>query len=120
MKLIAFDVDETLECAGGPVSYQCLATLRQAGHIVGLCGNWARAEHEWQLLQSGIIAFVGPMEMSKGAFLRQLSKYVLADDYILVGNIQGVSGASDDQGAARESGYTFIQEKDWRHLLATT
>jgi hypothetical protein len=35
----AFDVDETLEVSKGPVKLADLVTLREHGHIVGLCGN---------------------------------------------------------------------------------
>jgi hypothetical protein len=31
----------------------------------------------------------------------------------MVGNVQGVSGASDDQGAATRAGWRFIQERDF-------
>jgi hypothetical protein len=37
----AFDVDETLEVSKGPVKLFDLVKLREHGHIVGLCGNWA-------------------------------------------------------------------------------
>ena len=30
----------------------------------------------------------------------------------MVGNILGISGASDDQGAAARAGWRFIQERD--------
>ena len=45
------------------------------------------------------------MEMSKDIFLNQLKTYIPADDYIIVGNIKGVSGASDDEGAANLAGW---------------
>jgi hypothetical protein len=41
MVVYAFDVDETLEVSNGPVKLLDLAKLREQGHIVGLCGNWA-------------------------------------------------------------------------------
>jgi hypothetical protein len=37
------------------------------------------------------------MEVSKDIFLNQLKTYILADDYVMVGNIKGVSGGSDDE-----------------------
>ena len=43
MAVYAFDVDETLEVSKGPVKLFDLVTLREHGHIVGLCGNWAMA-----------------------------------------------------------------------------
>ena len=51
--------------------------------------------------------------MSKEIFLKQLKTYIRADDYIMVGNIKGVSGASDDQGAADLAGWRFIKESDF-------
>jgi hypothetical protein len=60
-----------------------------------------------------IFSFIGPMEMSKEIFLKQLKTYIRADDYIMVGNIKGVSGASDDQGAADLAGWRFIKESDF-------
>ena len=41
MVVYAFDVDETLEVSKGPVKLFDLVKLREHGHIVGLCGNWA-------------------------------------------------------------------------------
>ena len=40
MKIYAFDVDDTLEVSGGPVSIVSVRSLRPEGHIVGLNGNW--------------------------------------------------------------------------------
>ena len=41
MKIYAFDVDDTLEVSGGPVSIVSVGSLKAEGHIVGLNGNWA-------------------------------------------------------------------------------
>ena len=112
MKLYAFDVDDTLEVAGGPVRLADVVGLRQAGHIVGLCGNWGVVTRSWPEW-SQIFSFVGPMAMSKRDFLEQLSTYVPAKEYIMVGNILGVSGQSDDQGAAVAAGWRFIRESDF-------
>ena len=43
-------------------------------------------------------------------FLSRIKTYVRADEYVMVGNILGVSGASDDQGAATLAGWRFIKE----------
>jgi hypothetical protein len=86
MIVYAFDVDETLEVSNGPVKLLDLAKLREQGHIVGLCGNWAMVTlhcPDWH----HICSFVG-----------------------MVGNILGISGASDDRGAAERAGWRFIQE----------
>ncbi len=60
-----------------------------------------------------IFSFIGPMEMSKDTFLTKLKTYIRADEYIMVGNIKGVSGASDDEGAADLAGWRFIKESDF-------
>jgi len=51
--------------------------------------------------------------MSKDIFLDQLRTYIPADDYIVVGNIKGVSGASDDEGVANLAGWRFIKDSDF-------
>ena len=112
MKIYAFDVDDTLEVSGGPVKVKSIADLRPAGDVVGLNGNWAVAVQRVPLWHR-IFSFIGTMEMSKDVFLRQLKTYIRADDYIMVGNILGVSGASDDQGAASLAGWRFIKESDF-------
>ena len=104
----AFDVDETLEVSAGPVTLQSLMDLRNAGHIVGLCGNWGlfvRVVPGWHHLASFVNA-----GMDKTQFLLQLKTYVPADDFVMVGNILGITGASDDQGAAQRAGWRFIAE----------
>lgn len=111
-RIYAFDVDDTLEVSGGPIAVESLETLKAAGHILGLNGNWAVAVGAlpgWPYLFS----FIGPMEMSKHAFLNQLKVYIPAADYVMVGNIMGVSGASDDRGAALLAGWRFIKESEF-------
>ena len=108
----AFDVDETLEISAGPVTIQMMLDLRNNGHIVGLCGNWALFCHrvrDWQ----EVVSFMNNGGTDKETHLRQLKMYVPADDFILVGNVLGVSGASDDQGAAQRAGWRFIRESDF-------
>ena len=112
MKIYAFDVDDTLEVASGPISIASVESLKPQGHIVGLNGNWAVVVQSVQVWHR-IFSFIGPMEMSKDVFLNQLKTYILADDYIMVGNIKGVSGASDDEGAASLAGWRFIKESDF-------
>ena len=112
MKIYAFDVDDTLEVSGGPVSIASVGNLRDQGHIVGLNGNWAAVVQTVSVWHR-IFSFVGPMEMPKDSFLNQLRIYIKADDYIMVGNIKGVSGASDDEGAAGLAGWRFIKESDF-------
>jgi len=112
MKIYAFDVDDTLEVSGGPISIVSVGSLKPQGHIVGLNGNWAVVVQTVPLWHQ-IFSFVGPMEMAKDTFLNQLKTHIPADDYIMVGNIKGISGASDDQGAANLAGWRFIKESDF-------
>lgn len=109
LKVFAFDVDETLEISGGPVKLQELSELMQDGHKVGICGNWAaflaKAPHLTKAL-----SFCGPHEIPKEDFLKAVRDAHPADEHIMVGNIKGVSGSSDDLGAAKRSGWKFIQE----------
>ena len=112
MNIYAFDVDDTLDVSGGPISVVSLGGLKSQGHIVGLNGNWAAVVQSVPLWHS-IFSFIGPMEMSKDTFLTQLKTYIQADEYIMVGNIKGVSGTSDDEGAADLAGWRFIKESDF-------
>jgi hypothetical protein len=112
MKIYAFDVDDTLEVSGGPITIASIGDLREQGHIVGLNGNWAVVVKTLSIWHR-IFSFIGPMEMSKDTFLNQLKTYIRAEDYIMVGNIIGVSGGSDDQGAANLAGWRFIKESEF-------
>ena len=109
MVVYAFDVDETLEVSNGPVRLVDLVKLREDGHIVGLCGNWAMVTLHYPGWHH-ICSFVGPCGIEKHDFLRQLRQYIPGDDYVMVGNILGVSGASDDRGAAERAGWRFIKK----------
>jgi hypothetical protein len=111
-KVYAFDIDDTIEGLGGPVTVQSLADLRAAGHVVGLCGNWAafcRAVDGWWQVVSFMNVATGK-DVFLGHFKEHLPGY---EDYVLVGNILGVSGASDDQGIAQRAGWRFIREQDF-------
>jgi hypothetical protein len=110
-KVYAFDVDETLEVSGGPVTLKALMDLRIEGHIVGICGNWGVFVQRcpgWQHL----VSFLNVLG-DKPTFLSHLKAYVPASQFIMVGNILGVSGGSDDQGAAKSAGWRFIKESDF-------
>ena len=111
VKVYALDVDETLEISGGPVTLQSLMELRVQGHIVGICGNMQVfcSVPGWHHLCS----FLGQSFLSKDVFLHGLKINIPADDYVMVGNIMGVTGASDDQGAAERVGWRFISERDF-------
>lgn len=112
LKVYAFDVDETLEASAGPVTLASMMQLRNEGHIVGICGNWAAFCQRvvgWQHL----ISFMNAGTPNKETHLAHIKQFVPADDFVMVGNIQGVSGASDDQGAAARAGWRFIKESDF-------
>ena len=112
MNIYAFDVDETLNVSAGPVSLASIDEVKRRGDIVGLNGNWAVVVQTVPLWHR-LFSFIGPMEMSKEIFLKQLKTYIRADDYVMVGNIKGISGASDDEGAAGSAGWRFIKESDF-------
>lgn len=121
MKVYAFDVDETLEISNGPVTLQSLMDLRNQGHIVGLCGNWAAVTQRvtgWQHLISflncsPVVSVNNQVIGDKSWWLTVFKQYVPAEEYVLVGNILGVTGNSDDQGAAERAGWRFICELDF-------
>jgi hypothetical protein len=110
MKVYAFDVDHTLELSDGPIELADIEQLKDEGHVVGICGNWRTLVHnfpEWKKLFS----FIGPKDRMKVPMLKKVrAKYPHADEYVMVGNIPGVTGSSDDIGAAKEAGWSFIQE----------
>ena len=84
------------------------------GDIVGLCGNFAPVINAYGALRIGDpFSFVWPMDIPKESFLRALRGVFPAEDYVMVGNILGVSGASDDQGTAERAGFRFIKESDF-------
>jgi hypothetical protein len=112
MNIYAFDVDDTLDVSGGPISIASVESLKTQGHIIGLNGNWAVVVQTVPLWHR-IFSFIGPMQMSKNIFLNELKTYIRADDYVMVGNIKGISGASDDEGAADLAGWRFIKESDF-------
>lgn len=119
-KVYAFDIDETLDCAGGPVSIDRLIQLRSEGHIVGLCGNvhafCSKVDKWWEIISFTLNYDGGPwgcLPKDKQLTIFKTLTYKKADEYIMVGNIAGVSGSSDDQGAAQRAGWRFIRASDF-------
>lgn len=117
MKVYAFDVDETLEVSRGPVTIQSLKDLRAEGNIVGICGNMQVACRipDWHLFCS----FLGQGYCDKRTFLLGLSQNIVADEYVMVGNMMGrvnslghVCGSMDD-AAANLAGWRFILEDEF-------
>lgn len=115
MIVYAFDVDETLEISNGPVTLQSLMDLRVAGHVVGICGNWAafcQRVNGWQHL----VSFVNAGTPNKETHLIELHRYIPADEFVMVGNVYGernslgfVCGSRDNEAAAA-AGWRFIKE----------
>ena len=117
LKIYAFDVDETLETSNGPVTLAMLCELKDQGHIVGICGNWAgfaHCIHGWW----NLVSFIN-VAAPKDVFLAELKRYVPADDFIMVGNMfgrvnsLGLTCGSYDDVAANNAGWRFILEDDF-------
>ena len=112
MKVYAFDVDDTLNGFGGPIPLYTLCDLKNAGHIVGICGNWqvfCSSVSDWHQY----ISFLS-VGLAKDSWLSHFKEMLPQyEDYILVGNRAGVTGASDDEGAAKRSGWRFIGEREF-------
>ncbi len=113
MKVYAFDVDETLEISGGPVTFASLGVLRGQGYCLGLCGNWAAVTRQvpsWDRLFS----FIGPTGIGadKTSFLVSIKQHVPAEDYVMVGNDHSLRAyaSPDDAVAARAAGWRFLSE----------
>ena len=112
MTIFAFDVDHTLEISEGPVPLAALGGLREQGHIVGLCGNWALGVQrvpDWPRL----VSFLGPIACTKVDQLVELKKYVPAADYVMVGNDSAIFGNSPDREAAAQAGWRFLRETEF-------
>ena len=69
-----------------------------------------------------LFSFVGPMEMSKAAFLSQIKCWCPADDHVMVGNDPRLFGRgmypdayalSNDGRAAEAAGWRFLLERDF-------
>lgn len=108
-KLYSFDVDHTLWISNGPITPTMLLELRQEGHILGLCGNFAAVTLQVEGWHN-VFSFVNAGHATKDPFLIGLRTFVKADEYIHVGNTGVIPGQSDDLGAAQRSGYRFISE----------
>lgn len=133
MKCYAFDVDETMETANGPVPVQSLRDLRKEGHVVGLCGALCRFMQkvpDWHEIISftlnydfGFNGWYGPQYglIPKSIWLHcfQHATWPGAEEYTLVGNVSGrtnslghVTGSHDSEAAA-QAGWRFIVEDDF-------
>lgn len=105
--VVLFDVDHTIEISSGPVTLQQIVEVWKAGHIVGLCGNFAlfvQLVPDWH----HVISILGSGGMTKVDFMVMIRSYVPAKRYIMVGNDE--PGKSEDGAAARQAGWQFIKE----------
>lgn len=118
MRVYAFDFDETLELSNGPVKLSDLQELRDEGHVIGICGNWAgfcRCVENWHHL----VSFINAGTPNKETHLADLKRWIPADDFIMVGNMfgrvnsLGVTCGSYDDVAAQRAGWRFILEDDF-------
>lgn len=112
MTVYAFDIDETLwfSPAPGPITYEMVKAVKDAGHVVGLLGQWAHnraldREPRWHALFS----FVGmvPWSNNKHLFMAEWKQYVAADDYVMVGN------RPQDEICAQLGGWRFVGEAEF-------
>lgn len=119
-RLLAFDVDNTLDIADGPVPLEAVRTLSKR-HIIALCGNWPQV-FQGKFQVQGIFTFVGPIDghylvrgltdpeitQAKANFLRYL-RVVPAFDYVMVGDRVDIDGQ-----AAKVAGFRYIESKDFK------
>jgi hypothetical protein len=116
LNLYLFDVDHTLEFAGGPITVVQLMRLREAGHVIGLCGNWGaftqRYRGWWSLISLMSVA------VDKVTFMQQVKTYCPGfDRYVMVGNDGDGVTVSADRAAAEAAGWEFVLERDFKEGL---
>lgn len=127
--MFAWDVDETLSISRGPCDIEDLRKLHEAGHVVGICGNWGlfcAVVPDWHRFTSFVNCCPTFQDQwgkthSKDWFLNHLATYIKADSYYFIGNIIGEKNklghvcGSDDKGNCERAGppWTFIKEDDW-------
>ena len=115
MIVYVFDVDHTLWLSDGPVQLADLIKLREQGHILGLCGNYAMVTLNvkgWH----NLFSFLGQMAMPKSEFLTQIKTHVRADDFVMIGNrgsYLDFPNVSRDSDAAAAAGWRFISETEF-------
>ena len=128
MKIFLFDVDETLWCSNGPVTRNMLVELRNQGHAVGLCGNWAKfcqVVPDWHQLISFLncsptVQLVdGSIIGDKAWWMTEFRRYVPHEEMVFVGNQLGrknslgvVCGSNCSEHAAK-AGVRFLLEDEF-------
>ena len=112
MNIYAFDVDNTLSIASGPVGLERLIEFKAQGHVVGICGNWivfASKVPGWHSL----VSFIGPFGERKSQMLHIIKEYIVADRYIMVGNRQPWKEYISDEGEALQAGWEFFEANEF-------
>jgi hypothetical protein len=98
----AFDVDYTLEFAGGPVAVRDLYAVKRAGFTVGIVGNAGKA------VEHGISGLDFYLWGRKTQLLLELKRKFEAETYTYVADLE------EDCEAATNAGWAFVYAKDWR------
>lgn len=112
MKVYAFDVDETLESSGGPISTSELKRLRDAGHIVGIIGNtfgYINKVIDWHKT----ITFFNITYTFKHVQLIYIKQKIKAQEYIFIGNTTPSNSPYSDRTEAEQAQWTFIDANDY-------
>lgn len=114
----AFDCDETLEVGRppGPIKIIEMLNLKMSGDVVGLMGNWVQFIKAVGSHYGDYVDFIGPVRgvnHDKRPYLEAIRNGIPADDYVLVGNVGGVSGSSDEDIVAKDTGWRFIKEDEF-------
>jgi len=90
-----------------------LALLALMGNIVGICGNFApvvQRVHDWHKY----ISLIKISNERKHEFLSAVKKYVPANRYIMVGNVNPANSPYSDKDEAKLAGWEFIAEQDFK------
>lgn len=118
--VIAFDVDRILNISNGPIDIENMKLLKDAGYIVGICGDWSlfvRLVDNW----NDYVSFIGQWQQAgqtKTEFLKEFKQYIKADCYVLIGHDPTHYDYSYDIKAVKEAGWGFIRKDHFNiHLL---
>lgn len=128
-KVYVFDVDECLEVSNGPVLLKDVRALKEAGHIVGLCGNGRvftnTVPNWWEYISFTLNMDLGPFCGFTGLIPKHYwmlcfkDMYPHAEEYIMVGNVFGERNSlghvcgSADSTSAQLAGWRFIKEDNF-------
>ena len=114
MKIYAFDVDDTMEMSGGPVTISMVENEYRAGNLIGLLGNWMLAIQSWSdwWIAISFLYFQGDSPSGeKDYWMWVIKRAVIAQEYVMVGNGPGLG--YNDKAASERGGFRFISENDF-------